>query len=184
MTYRQLFLIFLKAGFAFGGGLGILSTLEQELVTKHKIVTRKEFLTMYGIGKIVPSGTVTALAVGFGYAHKKLLGSIIALVALILPGLSLTVLLASLYSSLRGTEVFDVLQVSVIPAAVALIVISAINLGKDAYTSPIYLLFAIVAFVATFFFAVNPSIVLLTGGLLSIFLFPYVKTKEKPDDTL
>jgi chromate transport protein ChrA len=40
---KDLFVIFLKAGLAFGGGLGILAVLEGELVTKRKALTREEF---------------------------------------------------------------------------------------------------------------------------------------------
>jgi chromate transport protein ChrA len=37
--------------------------LEEELVRKRRVVSRDEFLTIYGIGRVVPSGTMTALAV-------------------------------------------------------------------------------------------------------------------------
>ncbi|PYT06081.1 MAG: hypothetical protein DMF60_10155, partial [Acidobacteria bacterium] len=48
VTRRELFYIFLKAGLAFGGGLGILAVLEEELVGKRRAVTTEEFLTIYG----------------------------------------------------------------------------------------------------------------------------------------
>jgi chromate transporter len=179
MSYRQLFFIFLKAGCAFGGGLGILSVLENEFVTKSKLVTRQEFLSMYGIGKIVPSGTVTALAVGFGHKYKKLLGSIVALAGLILPGFTLTILLAALYTVLHGTEFFELINVSILPAAVALIVLSALNLGRDTYKSPVLLLFVFGAFLATFVLKINPALVLMGGGILSMIIFS--KIKEVPD---
>ena len=44
-----------------------------------------EFLTIYGIGRIVPSGTMTALAVAYGYKFGGLTGTVIALAALSLP---------------------------------------------------------------------------------------------------
>jgi hypothetical protein len=56
---RVLFGVFFKAGLAFGGGLGILAVLEQELVTRRRAVGREEFLRLYGLGRIVPSGTMT-----------------------------------------------------------------------------------------------------------------------------
>jgi chromate transport protein ChrA len=45
LKHGELFLIFLKAGLAFGGGLGIIAVLEEELVTKRRLVSREEFLT-------------------------------------------------------------------------------------------------------------------------------------------
>ena len=88
MTRGELFLIFLRAGLAFGGGLGILAVLEDELVDKRRAVTKEEFLTIYGIGRIVPSGTMTALAVAYGYKFGGLSGTVITLAALSLPVLS------------------------------------------------------------------------------------------------
>lgn len=170
ISLRELFVIFLKGGFAFGGGLGILAVLEREFVEERKIMTREEFLTMYGIGRIVPSGTLTALAVGYGYKYKKLIGSITAVVALILPGFTLTIILASLYTTLKGTVIFDFMNISILPAAVGLIVLAALNLGKEVYNSPILLIFAFAAFIATLVFNINPSIVLIAGGIFSIVL--------------
>lgn len=178
ISYRELFVIFLKGGFAFGGGLGILATLEREFVEKRKIMTRQEFLTMYGIGRIVPSGTLTALAVGYGYKYKKLPGSIVALTALILPGFSLTILLATMYTTVKDTVIFDYMNVSILPAAVGLIVIAALNLSKEIYSSPILILFAFAAFIATFVLNINPSVVLIVGGLLSIFLLRKVEGSD------
>ena len=75
LTKGELFYIFLKAGLAFGGGLGILAVLEEELVDKRRAVTKEEFLTIYGMGRIVPSGTMTALAVAYGFKFGGLPGS-------------------------------------------------------------------------------------------------------------
>ena len=75
---RDLFVIFLKAGLAFGGGLGILAVLEDELVTKRKALTREEFLTVYALGRIVPSGTMTALAAAFGTRFGGAPGSVMS----------------------------------------------------------------------------------------------------------
>lgn len=79
VSYRELFSIFFKAGLAFGGGLGILAVLENELVTRRQAVKADEFLALYGLGCIVPSGTVTALAVAYGYQFGGLVGTVVAL---------------------------------------------------------------------------------------------------------
>jgi chromate transport protein ChrA len=59
--------------------------LEAELVSRRRLVSREEFLTIYGVGRIVPSGTMTALAVAYGYKFGDMLGTIVALSALALP---------------------------------------------------------------------------------------------------
>ena len=169
VTRAELFLIFLKAGLAFGGGLGILAVLEEELVSKRRVVSRDEFLTVYGIGRIVPSGTMTALAVAYGYKFGGMSGTVIALTALVLPAFVLTIALTIAYRYLRNSSLFDLLPVSIMPAALALIVVAALKLGKDVFRPSRELVFASVAFALALFLRLNPALILLAGGILGAF---------------
>ncbi len=175
VTYKQLFIIFLKAGFAFGGGLGVILELEKQLVNEYKLISRKDFMSMFAVGRIVPSGTISALAIGFGYKYKKIPGVLIALFGVMLPGFTLTILLAALYGVIKGTEFFNLMNISVMPAAVGLIVISALNMGKNVFHSVVLVSFAIAAFVAALFLNVNPSFILIGGGVIGIVLFSFLK---------
>ena len=169
VTRGEIFSIFLKAGLAFGGGLGILAVLEEELVNKRRAVTREEFLTIYGMGRIVPSGTMTALAVAYGYKFGGLSGTIIALAALSLPAFVLTIALTIPYRYLRNSRLFDLLPVTIMPAALALIVVAALKLGKEVFRPSRELVVACVAFVLALFFRLNPALILLAGGILGAF---------------
>jgi chromate transporter len=166
LTRFELFLIFLKAGLAFGGGLGILAVLEDELVSKRRVVSREEFLTIYGIGRIVPSGTMTVLAVAYGYKFGGMLGTLLALSALVLPAFVLTVALTIAYHYLRTSRLFDLLPVTIMPAALALIVVAALKLGKDIFRPSIELVIAGVAFALALFLKLNPALLLLAGGII------------------
>ena len=171
VSYRDLFLIFLKAGLAFGGGLGILAVLEEELVTRRKAISREDFLTYYGIGRIVPSGTMTALAVAYGYRLGGLPGTVIALTAIVIPALVITIVLTVLYDFFRNTNLLDWLEVSVLPGALAIILAAALKLGNDVFRRSMELILAAAAFAAVFFLGLNPALVLLAGGLLGILIF-------------
>jgi chromate transporter len=180
VTRGELFSIFLKAGLAFGGGLGILAVLEDELVDKRRAVTKEEFLTIYGIGRIVPSGTMTALAVAYGYQFCGMSGTVIALTALSLPVFVLTIALTIAYHYLRNSRLFDLLPVIVMPAALALIVVAALKLGKDVFRPSRELLIACAAFALALFLRLNPALILLAGGPLGAFALQKV---EKKNDT-
>lgn len=171
ISYRDLFLIFLKAGFAFGGGLGILAVLEEELVTRRNVISREDFLTYYGISRIVPSGSMTALAVAYGYRLGGFAGTVIALTAMVVPAFVLTVLLTMLYQVFKDMNLLAWLEVSVLPAALALILAAAIKLGKDVFRPSLEFALAAAAFVMVFFFKWNPALVLVAGGLLGIVIF-------------
>jgi chromate transporter len=166
LTCFELFLIFLKAGLAFGGGLGILAILEDELVSKRRVISREEFLTIYGIGRIVPSGTMTALAVAYGYKFAGMLGTVVALSALALPAFVLTVVLTIAYHYLRASRLFGLLPVTIMPAALALIVVAALKLGKDVFRPSRELVIAGTAFAFALFLQLNPALLLLAGGII------------------
>jgi chromate transporter len=171
VSSRDLFSIFLKAGMAFGGGLGILAVLEEELVTRRKALSREDFLTYYGIGRIVPSGTMTALAVAYGYRLGGFWGTVIALAAMVIPAFVITVLLTVLYETFESTNFLAWLEVSVLPAALAMILAAAFKLGKDIFRPSAEFVLAASAFVSVFFFDLNPALVLIAGGLLGILIF-------------
>ena len=54
LSLGQLFAVFFKAGCAFGGGLGVLALLQEQLVTLRRILPDKELLTLWSIGRIMP----------------------------------------------------------------------------------------------------------------------------------
>ena len=165
-----MFLIFLKAGLAFGGGLGIIAVLEDELVRKRRAVTKEEFLTVYGIGRIVPSGTMTALAVAYGYKFGGMPGTVIALLALSLPVFVLTIVLTIAYHYLSNSRLFGLLPITIMPAALGLIIVAALKLGKDVFRPSRELIIAGVAFFLALFVRVNPAIILLVGGAVGAFI--------------
>ena len=171
LRQSDIFRIFLRAGLAFGGGLGILAVLEDEFVGKRALVTREEFLALYGLGRVVPSGTMTALAVAYGYQFGGLLGTAVALIAMALPALTLTILLTLAYGLLRQEHILNWLEVSVLPAALAFIVAAAVKLGRSIFHPSFDLALAVAAFAAAIFLKVSPSLLLVGGGLLGIFLF-------------
>ena len=181
VTRGELFSIFLKAGLAFGGGLGILAVLEEELVSKRRAVSREEFLTIYGIGRIVPSGTMTALAVAYGYKFGGFSGTVVALAALALPAFVLTVALTIAYRYLRDSRLFNLLPITIVPAALALIVVAALKLGQDVFRPSRELLIAGVAFALAFFLRLNPALLLLAGGVLGALVLKDVDDGKERD---
>lgn len=177
VSSRELFTIFLKAGLAFGGGLGILAVLEDEFVTKRQAISRADFLTYYGISRIVPSGSMTALAVAFSHRLGGFKGTVIALTAMVLPAFALTVLLSMFYQYFKDTDLLSWLEISVLPAALASILAAAFKLGKDVFRPSAEFLMAAAAFAAVFFLDLNPAVVLIAGGLLGIAVFRFFPTR-------
>jgi chromate transporter len=165
VSLARIFWIFFRAGLAFGGGLGILAGLEKELVTRRRLVTRDEFLTMYALGRIVPTGTMAALAVGFGHRLGGWPGTVVALLGLTLPAFVSTVALTIAYRVLKDTRAFALMSVTLLPAALALIVTAAVNLARSAIGHRPETALAVAALLASLFVHVNPAIILIVSGV-------------------
>ena len=168
LSLAQLFAIFFKAGCAFGGGLGVLGLLQEELVTLRRILPDKELLTLWSIGRIMPSGTMTAVAVAVGHRLCGFAGTVVALVAMILPGFVCVVVLTIAYGWLAHGAVLDDIDATLLPAAVGIIVISAVRLGRPIFRPSRDLVFAAIACVAALP-NLNPAIVILAGGIAGAF---------------
>lgn len=171
MTRRALFAVFLKAGLAFGGGLGILAVLEDELVKRRRAVDREEFLELYALCRVVPTGTMTALAVAYGHRFAGLTGTVVALGGLVLPALALIIPLAAAYGALRHGRLLEFLPVTILPAALAFIVVAGVRLGRPLLRSAHEIVLAGLAFGAAAAFDLHPVLCLLAGGAAGTILF-------------
>lgn len=163
---RELFVLFLRIGFAFGAGTGMSAVLQEELVRKRQAITRGEFMTLYGLARLVPSGSMTALAVAVGYRYRGIAGTVVVLVAMILPAFILTVGLTVAYTLLVGSTAMAIVNLTLMPAALAVVAVSAFRLGSEFFRPSLELVLAIAAAIAVLVLGLNPSLVLIAGGLL------------------
>jgi chromate transporter len=165
VTLRQLFALFFRVGMSFGAGTGMSAVLQAELM-RRRSMSREEFMTLYGLARIVPAGTMTALAVAVGYRSAGLPGTLVALVAMILPAFALTLLLTVAYTLLAGSAAFRVLNVTLMPAALALVIVSSLRLGQEFFSPSVELVLGVLAFCGVLVLGLNPSLVLVAGGLI------------------
>jgi chromate transporter len=165
LTRGELFRVFLKAGLAFGGSLGMVAALEDELVRRRRLVSREDFLATYALGRVVPCGTNTALAVAFGHRFGGWAGTVAALAGLILPGLSVVVALTAAYAWLADGPALGMLAVTLLPAALAFVASAAVRLGREVFRPSPDLLLAAGAFAGALL-GVHPSVLLLAAGVV------------------
>ena len=162
----MLFRIFLKIGLSFGAGTGMSAVLQDELVKKRQAIPRREFMALFGLARLVPSGSMTALAVAIGYRYQRWVGTVVAMSAMILPGFVLTVLLTIVYTLLANTTGLRLINLTLMPAALAIVVVSSYNLGREFFTPSVELLLVIAGGASVLLFGLNPSLVLLAGGAI------------------
>lgn len=142
------------------------AVLQDELVHKRRAIARGEFMALFGLARLVPSGSMTALAVAIGYRYQGWLGTLAALTAMILPGFVITVVLTIVYTLLADTAALRVVDLTLMPAALGIVVVSTFNLGREFLTPSLELVLVIAGGLSVLVFGLNPSLVLLAGGAI------------------
>jgi chromate transporter len=172
VPYRVLFQVFFRAGLAFGGGISILQILEEELVRKRKLIEKREFMVLYAAGRVVPAGTMTALAIAYGHRFRGFLGGLVAVGGLLLPGMSLTLAATFGYSRLQHSSILLAVTTVLLPAAVALVATAALKLGQEVSGQRASIAIAAVALALGLLTEPNPALLLLGGGLAGLLILP------------
>lgn len=183
MIFLELFYTFLKIGlFSFGGGYGMLSVIQGEVVTRHAWLTAAEFTDIVAVSQMTPGpiGINSATYVGYtavlnatGNGGLAVLGSLAASLAVMLPSIVLMLIVSRFfmkYSKHRNVEaVFRLLRPAVVGliASAALLLMTEENFGSPTKT-PLQFGVSVALFVATFvamkFFKVSPILILILAG--------------------
>lgn len=184
VIYIKLFWTFFKIGlFGFGGGYGMLSLIQNEVVENHQWITNSEFTDIVAVSQMTPGpiGINSATYVGFkaienaGMSRTEAVcGSLLASFSVMLPSFILMLLISAFFMHYKDHKsVQTVLKwlrpvvVGMLTAAV-LLLLNEENLGAfSADNLQLYVsigLFAL-AFVATYYWKVGPIKVILLAGL-------------------
>ena len=183
MIFIELFCSCLMIGlFSFGGGYGMLSVIQGEVVTRHAWLTAAEFTDIVAVSQMTPGpiGINSATYVGYtavlnatGSEALAVLGSLTASLAVMLPSIVLMLIVSRFfmkYSKHRNVEnVFRLLRPAVVGliASAALLLMTEENFGSPTET-PLQFGVSVALFIAVFvamkFFKVSPILILVLAG--------------------
>ncbi|MBR1840089.1 MAG: chromate transporter [Prevotella sp.] len=130
MIYLALFYTFFKIGlFGFGGGYGIISLIQYEVVASHKWMTSAEFTNIIAISQMTPGpiGINSATYCGYTTLYNEtgsmlmgILGSLTATFALVLPSFILMIIVSKLFLKYMESNVVQSIFLGLRPAIVGL----------------------------------------------------------------
>lgn len=179
MIFLYLFLTFFEIGiFGFGGGYGMLSLIQTEVVVTHHWLTTAEFTNIVAISQMTPGpvGINSATYCGYTAAQNAgfdgfmaILGSLTATFALVLPSLILMILISKMFMKYMGHPVVTNIFIGLRPAVVGLLAAATLLLMNDENFStptdcPWQFYISVGLFTATFigtkFIKVNPILMI------------------------
>ena len=181
VLYLKLFWTFFKIGlFGFGGGYGMLSLIQNEVVENHQWISNSEFTDIVAVSQMTPGpiGINSATYVGFKAMEnagmtrtEAVCGSLLASFSVMLPSFILMLLISAFFMHYKAVQtVLKWLRPVVVGmlAAAVLLLLNEENLGAfSADNLQLYVsigLFAL-AFAATYFWKIGPIKVILLAGL-------------------
>jgi chromate transporter len=180
----SLFFTFFKIGvITFGGGYSIMPIVERELVNGKKWVGMDEVLEYYTIGQITPGIIAVNLATFVGYKQKKILGSIIATIGFILPGIALVIFAAMLIKNFDKIPVVQHAFAGIRIVVGALVLQTIVKLAKaliqkqrGVFQNLIAVTIFVVCFILLLVWQVSPVLLVAVSGFAGFLCFRSPKT--------
>ena len=189
MIFLQLFITFFQIGlFGFGGGYGMLSLIQGEVVHHWHWMSTAEFTDIVAISQMTPGpiGINSATYCGYAAVHNAgmsegmaMLGSATATFALVLPSLILMLLIAKLFIKYTHTPTVQSVFAGLRPAVVGLLAAATLLLctpenfstpKENAWQFWISIFLFVATFVGTKVFKINPIKMIVMAGFAGLLL--------------
>ncbi|MFU8823909.1 chromate efflux transporter [Yoonia sp.] len=163
---KELWTVFGRIGLlSFGGPAAQIALMHQELVDKRGWLTEEQFLRALSFCMLLPGPEAMQLATYAGWKRGGITGGLIGGGLFVLPGAIVIAALALLYGAYGNLPAIQALFVGVQATVIIIVIAALIKIAKRALVGRAYLVIAILAFIALFFFAVPFPVVVLAAGV-------------------
>ncbi len=131
MSYLNLFWVFFKLGlFTIGGGYAIVPLLKNELLNAG-FMTLSETVDMVAISQMTPGPLAINAATFAGMRLHGLLGATVATVAVSLPCVIITIVVAKFFFAYNNNRNVQGTLAGIRPVIMSLILVSALTIGQE-----------------------------------------------------
>lgn len=174
----EVFTLFFKLGvIGFGGPAAHIALMEEEVVNKHKWMSREHFLDLMGATNLIPGPNSTEMTMHCGHERAGIPGLFVAGFSFIFPAVLITAGLAWFYEQYGQLPAVEPFIEGIKPAVLVVIVGAILKLGKKAVkNTTLGILGAIVLALALL--GVNEIAALLIAGVAGA-LFFYFRDRPK-----
>lgn len=173
IIYLKLFWSFFKIGlFGFGGGYGMISMIQFDVVDKNGWMTNSEFADILALSQMTPGPISINCATYIGYNQGGVIGAIFTTFALCLPTVLLMVAVITWLFKNEENHYVKALLASLIPIVVGLIFSAGVlMMNKENFIGFESVIICAIVFIATFFFKVNPIYLIIMSGIFGYFYY-------------
>ena len=177
--YIETFATFFRIGmFTFGGGYAMIPLIEQEVVARHKWVTKEEMVDLIAISQSCPGVFAINLSTFIGYKLRKKRGALCASVGTAMPSFLCILLIAMFFHQFDDNPVVAAIFRGIRPAVVALIAVPTFDLARSAKINLSNCWIPIAGALAIWAFGVSPILIILLAAFGGYIYGKYIKPTE------
>ena len=165
VPFREALRFWFKLGFiSFGGPVGQIAVMHQELVERRRWISERRFLHALNYCMVLPGPEATQLATYVGWLMHRTWGGIVAGTLFVLPSLFILIALSWIYMAYGNVPVVAGVLYGIKPAVTAVVLFAAYRIGSRALRNAVLWTIAAAAFVGIFLLHVPfPAIVIAAG---------------------
>jgi chromate transporter len=169
--FWEAFWFWVKLGFInFGGPAGQIAIMHRELVEKKRWVSESQYLRTLNFCMLLPGPEAQQVATYIGWRLHGTLGGIVAGSFFVIPSIFVLLLLSYLAVAHSDVPAIKGLLYGIQPVVIAIVVEAVLRIGKRTLNHQLLIGFAVLAFVALYFFAVPFPLVVLAAAVAGLLL--------------
>lgn len=163
--YKIFFIIGMQL---LGGGYVIVPLLKKYIVDEKNWLTEQELVDYYAMSQCIPGIIAGNVAICAGYKAGKTIGSVMAILGIIMPSFICILLLANI---LTGIVNYDIVKNAFWGIRISVIVLIFITI-KDLWSKSVNSVFSYILFflilTALLFLPVSPTLIIIISALFSV----------------
>ena len=164
--YWDLFKTFFKIGlFTLGGGYAMIPLIEEEVVNRHRWLSRDDMLDLIAIAQSCPGVFAINIAIFIGYKLSKTKGAILTAAGTALPSFLIILAIAIFFHQFEDNKVVAAMFRGIRPAVVALIAVPTFRLAQRAALNWLTIWIPVVSALAIWLLGVSPIYIIIVAGV-------------------
>ncbi|MBP3512174.1 MAG: chromate transporter [Prevotella sp.] len=161
-----MFFTFFKIGlFTLGGGYAMIPLIEEEVVNRHKWMTREELLNVIAIAQSCPGVFAINVSIFVGYRLRKTRGAVTTALGTALPSFIIILLIAMFFRRFQENPYVAAIFRGIRPAVVALIAVPTFNMARSARIRLSNCWIPVAGALAIWALGVSPIFIIIIAGL-------------------
>jgi chromate transporter len=157
---------------AVGGGTAVLPEMRRILVGHFHWLTDKQFREIYSLGQVAPGPNMLMILV-IGYKMAGALGTLVVAMAFFIPDCFITFFVNRIWERYQGNPWRTAIQRGMAPVAIGLMLSGTYTVAKLSIVDLTTTLIALAVFAIIYFRHVNPAILIIVGGAITLLVRGY-----------